>query len=154
MTINPSKHKILLVDDEPAIRRILLRLLAEEGYRVLTTADELEALEEAGATECDLVLLDLNTPGQNGWEMFEQLSEKNPLLPVILITARPNQFFSALASGVRPLLEKPADTGELDSTIETLLKEPPEVRLARWRGRSSPFCYIPSRSNGTATKTG
>ena len=140
----PPKRKILLVDDDPAIRQILLRLLSEEDYFVLTAANGVEALELANATKFDLVLLDLNMPVKNGWDTFEQLSVKNPLLPVILITARPNQFFSAVASGVGALLEKPLDFVKLFSTIQTLLDEPAEVRLARWAGRTSTFCYIPS----------
>jgi DNA-binding response OmpR family regulator len=153
MTVNPSKHKILLVDDEPAIRRILLRLLAEEGYRVLAADNGFEALEDADAGGFDLVLLDLNTPDHDGWKIFGQFSARNPDLPVILITARPKQFFFALASGVGALLEKSTASGELDSTIETLLKKPAEVRIARWNGRSSTSCRIPSRFNGTKTKT-
>jgi CheY-like chemotaxis protein len=139
----PAKSKILLVDDDSAIRQILLRLLVEEGYLVLTAANGVEALELAKVTKFDLVLLDLNMPVKDGWETFEQLSIKNPLLPVILITARPNQFFSAMASGVGALLEKPLDFVKLFSTIKNLLKEPEEMRLARLTGRSSTFRYIP-----------
>jgi CheY-like chemotaxis protein len=138
-----TKARILLVDDDPAIRQILLRLLAEENYLVLTAANGVEALELVGITKFDLVLLDLNMPAKNGWETFEQLSTKNPLLPIILITARPNQFFPALASGVGALLEKPLDFVKLFQTIATLLEESLEVRLARVTGRASPFRYVP-----------
>src|SRR5271163_3938844 len=99
-SVKPRKSKLLLVDDDPAIRQILLRLLEEEDYLVLTAANGAEALEFVHAAKFDLVLLDLNMPVKDGWETFEQLSAKNPLLPIILITARPNQFFPALASGV------------------------------------------------------
>jgi len=142
-----AKSRILLVDDDPAIRQILLRLLVEEGYRVSTAAHGAEALALIDATKFDLVLLDLNMPIKGGWETYEQLSTLRPLLPVILITARPNQFFSAVASGVGALLEKPLDFVQLLSTIQALLKEPDEVRLARWSGRSSTFCYIPSNAD-------
>ena len=105
--VKPVKKKILLVDDDPAIRQILVRLLEDENYFVLTAANGVEALALVEATKFDLVLLDLNMPVKDGWQTFEQMSAKNPLLPVILITARPNQFFPALASGVGALLEKP-----------------------------------------------
>ena len=52
----------------PAIRQILCRLLAEEGYRVLTAANGVEALELAKVTTFDLALLDLNMPLKDGWE--------------------------------------------------------------------------------------
>ena len=141
--VKPAKPRILLVDDDPAIRQILLHLLTEEGYLVLTAAHGAEALALIQATKFDLVLLDLNMPVKGGWETFEQLTAKNPLLPIILITARPNQLFPALASGVGALLEKPLDFVKLFDSIRTLLEETPEARLARMAGHSSSFRYIP-----------
>jgi CheY-like chemotaxis protein len=143
-----AAKKILLVDDDSAVRKILLRLLTEEGYRVLPAANGLEALEFAAVTRFDLVLLDLNMPRKNGWETFEQLTTDDPLLPVIVITARPNQLFPALASGVGALLEKPLDFTRLLETIQHLVAEPPAVRLARIAGRPSAFSYIPPRETG------
>ena len=141
--LKPAKQKILLVDDDPAIRQILLRLLTDENYSVIPAANGVEASAFAEVTKFDLVLLDLNMPIKDGWETFEQLSAQNPLLPFILITARPNQLFPALASGVGALLEKPLDFVKLFSTIRTLLEEPEDARLARYMGRSSVFSYIP-----------
>ena len=138
-----DKSKILLVDDDPAIRQILRRLLDEEGFLVLTAANGVEALELAKVTMFDLVLLDLNMPVKDGWETFEEFSRKNPYLPIILITARPNQFFTALASGVGALLEKPLDFTKLFHTINALLEEPEEARLARLTGRASALRYVP-----------
>ena len=143
VNVKPAKHKILLVDDDPAIRQILLRLLESEDYLVLTAANGVEALEFVNAMKFDLVMLDLNMPVKDGWETFEQFSIKNPLLPIILITARPNQFFPALASGAGALMEKPLDFVKLFATIRNLLDEPAEARLARLSGRPSAFRYIP-----------
>jgi CheY-like chemotaxis protein len=137
-----AKHKMLLVDDDPAIRQILCHLLVEEGYLVLTAANGVEAVELAKATKFDLVLLDLSMPGKDGWETFKQLSTENPLLPIILMTARPNQLFPALAAGVGALLEKPLDFAKLFQTIKNLLEEPVEARLARFTKRDPVFSYI------------
>jgi DNA-binding response OmpR family regulator len=144
--VKPAKSRILLVDDDPAIRQILRRLLGEEDYLVLTAANGVEALELDRATQFDLVLLDLNMPMKDGWETFKQLSMQHPLLPIIVITARPNQFFPALASGVGALLEKPLDFTKLFDTIRALLEEPADVRLARYRGRPAVFNYIPPKT--------
>lgn len=140
----PQKPTILLVDDDPAIRQILVRLLEEEDYAVLTAANGLEAVVVNESAKIDLVLLDLNMPVKDGWETFEQLSSHSPLLPIILITARPNQFSPALASGVGALLEKPLDFTKLFQTIRDLLEESDEERLARVTGRSASFTYMPS----------
>jgi len=147
-----QKKKIMLVDDDPAIRHILLRLLTEENFFVLTAADGVEALELANATKFDLVLLDLNMPVKDGWQTFEQLTAKDPTLPIIIITARPNQFFSALSAGVGALLEKPLNFTKLFDTIRELLEEPAENRLARLTGRPSAFHYVSSIPGQRGTK--
>lgn len=139
------RPKILLVDDDPAIREMLGRLLIDEGYAVFPAADGREALALAAATEVDLLLLDLNLPVKNGWETFEQITAENPLLPIIIITARPNQLFPALAAGAGALMEKPLDFPKLLQTIRTLLEEPAEARLARIAGRPAEFHYAPAQ---------
>jgi DNA-binding response OmpR family regulator len=143
-TVKRATPEILLVDDDPAIRRIIPRLLAEEGYAAHAAADGARALQLAETIAFDLVLLDLNMPVKDGWQTLEQLLEKNPALPVIIITARPNQFFTALASGVGALLEKPLDFTRLFKTIRELLAETPEERIARTAGRPAPFHYFSS----------
>jgi DNA-binding response OmpR family regulator len=140
----PQK-RLLLVDDDPAIRQLLMRLLTDENYCVLTAANGAEALVLAKSMNIDLVVLDLNMPVKDGWETFEQLSSVNPLLPFILITARPNQFSPAMAAGVGALLEKPLDFAKLFDTIRNLLEEPPEVRLARMAGHPALFRYVPPK---------
>jgi DNA-binding response OmpR family regulator len=139
------KKKILLADDDPAIRKLLARLLADEGYVVSPAANGDEVLKLAAAVQFDLVLLDLNMPGKDGWETFEQLTLKDPLLPVIVITARSNQLFHTLASGVGALIEKPLDFAMLFRTIRDLLEEPPEFRHARMSGLASKFHYVPPK---------
>jgi CheY-like chemotaxis protein len=139
----PARKKILLADDDPALRQVLSRLLTSEGYIVQTAANGIEALDLANETEFDLVLLDLTMPGKDGWETFEQLSSKTPALPIILITARPNQLFSAMSAGVGALLEKPLDFDKLFFTIRALLEEAAEARLLRLAGRAAVFRYYP-----------
>ena len=142
-TTRPVKEKILLVDDEPAIRYMLTRLLTGEGYSVVPASSGDEAIEFASQEQFDLLLLDLNMPGLDGWETFEKLSTKNPLLPVIVITARPNQRFTALAAGIGALMEKPLDLQKLFTTIRDLLDETDGVRIARMAGRPSEFRFVP-----------
>jgi DNA-binding response OmpR family regulator len=139
------KPKLLLVDDDPAVREMLGRVLIAEGYTVLPAIDGQEALNLATAFALDLVLLDLNLPVINGWDTFEHLTTDHPLVPIIIITARPNQLFPALASGVGALMEKPLDFPKLLATIRALLDEPLEKRLARIAGRPAAFHYVPAQ---------
>ncbi|HUR45630.1 MAG TPA: response regulator [Candidatus Saccharimonadales bacterium] len=142
---SPARSKtVLLVDDEPSVRELVGRVLKCENYEVITAENGLEALRLAGQGHIDIVLLDLNLPVKNGWDTFERLTYDHPLVPVIIITARPNQFFSAVGAGAGALLEKPLDFPTLLKTIETLLAEPLETRLARLAGKSAAFHYQPA----------
>ena len=147
VSLKTMKRKLLLVDDDPAVREMLGRILTEEGYAVLPAADGQAALDLSAATAVDLVLLDLNLPVKNGWDTFERLSTDNPLVPIVIITARPNQLFPALASGVGALMEKPLDLPKLLEIIRSLLDEPAEKRLARIAGRPAEFRYIQPQRN-------
>ncbi len=138
----PAEGKrILLVDDDPTVRDSLSDVLHAEGYRVLTAENGQRALELAGQSSVDIALLDLNMPVMGGWDTFEQLTREHPSIPVIIITARPNQVFTALSAGAGALMEKPMDIPDLLLTISRLLAESAEERLARLVGTSTDFHY-------------
>jgi DNA-binding response OmpR family regulator len=140
--VKSAKNRILVVDDDSSVREMLTRVLAGEDYLVCAAADGASAIEIAAATKVDLVLLDLNLPGKSGWDTLEKLTAENPLLPVIIVTARANQLFTALGSGAGALLEKPLHFPKLLQTIRQLLAEPAESRLARLAGKPAEFHYL------------
>src|SRR4030095_14871061 len=139
------KPKLLLVDDDASVREMVGRVLTGAGYSTLSAANGQEALDLVATNEVDLVLLDLNLPVKNGWDTFERLTTENPFVPIIIITARPNQLFPALAAGVGALMEKPLDFPRLLETIRGLLDEAMEERLARLAGKPAEFHYLPAR---------
>ncbi len=140
--MKPTANRILVVDDDAAVREMLTRVLAGEGYLVWPAANGTVALEIIAAQKIDLVLLDLNLPHESGWDIFEKLAMENPLLTVIIITARSNQLFTALGAGVGALLEKPLNFPQLLQTIARLLAEPVESRRARTAGGPADFQYL------------
>ena len=131
------KTKVLLVDDDVSVVAALSGVLRTEGYDVIQAFDGHAALQHfhtvGGAA---IVLLDLNMPVQGGWDTFEQLTAINPLLPIIVITARPDQYPLADAAGVAALMGKPIEIPLLLETMRQLLTEPPEARLARIAGKA------------------
>ena len=131
----PKKPKVLLVDDEPKICAALAGALVSEGFGVVFADNGDEAIREFREGNFDIVLLDLRMPGTNGWETLAQLTWSRPLLPVIIITALPDQQAAAAAVGVGALLEKPLDIPVLLETMQRLLSEPIEARLARIAGK-------------------
>jgi len=138
--------RILLADDDPGVRGSLSEVLMGEGYVVIPANDGQQAIEIAASALMDLVLLDLNMPRKNGWDTFERLTAEHPLLPVIIVTARPNQLFTAVGAGAGALLEKPLDIPTLLRTIKRLLAEPADTRLSRLAGRETEFYYSAAKT--------
>ena len=103
---------------------MLARVLGNEGYGILTAANGVDALGLAETLSVDLVLLDLNMPGANGWTILEEFTVKNIAPPVIIITAMPNQQAAARAAGVDTILEKPLDFPRLLQTVSQVLAKP------------------------------
>ena len=80
--------RILVVDDEPALRRFAVRVLAEAGYTVLEARDGAEALEQVKASgdRLDAVVSDIVMPRLNGVELMQMLALTHPQLPVVLMS--------------------------------------------------------------------
>lgn len=148
-----SVWRILLVDDDQAVRDSINGVLESEGFDVIAAENGQRALDLAKISRIDLILLDLNMPVKNGWETFYEFTCEHPLIPIIILTARPYQLFTAVSAGVGALLEKPMDIPTLLETIEKLLKEPVEQRLARLAGRKADFHYKPTTAGNLYTLT-
>ncbi len=118
------KKRILIVDDDIAIRKGLKKLLKRANYDVVVAADGFEAVDRFASESIDLLLLDLNMPGKDGWAAYENITRKDPYVPTIIMTGLPDQFPIAAAGGTGALLEKPLEPKELLSVIENLLDEP------------------------------
>jgi DNA-binding response OmpR family regulator len=80
--------KVLVVDDDKSVRDSISTVLNDAGYEVVLAADGQEALAQFASHQVDLLLLDLGLPVRNGWDTFEHISNVNPLVPIIIITAR------------------------------------------------------------------
>ncbi len=125
------KKRILVADDDAEVRNSLGRVLESEDYDVIFAQNGCETISKFLTVPYDLVLLDLNMPHTDGWEAFDWLSKVHPLMPVIVITARPNQYPHAARSGVDALMEKPLDLPLLLQTIRDLVMQSEAQRIAR-----------------------
>ena len=137
-----NKAKILIADDDEEVLAALSAVLASEGYEVVVAKNGREAIEHFREGHVDVVLLDLNMPVKGGWEAFERLTTIHPLLQVIVITARPDQYPLAAAAGVAAFMEKPLDLPLLLRTIDELLLEPVGHRLSRLTGKPPVTRYL------------
>ena len=86
------KTKILLADDDAGVRETLGLVFKSEHYDVIFAKTGREAAAKFIADVPDLVLLDLNMPDRDGWDAFDLMNQTHPMVPVIVITARPQQY--------------------------------------------------------------
>jgi two-component system KDP operon response regulator KdpE len=116
--------RILLVDDEPAIRRALRAPLVELGFQVAEASRGEEALQALRATIHDVVLLDINMPGIGGIETLRRIRAFAPRLPVLMLTVRDGEEekVEALEAGADDYVTKPFSTRELIARIRTAVR--------------------------------
>jgi PAS domain S-box-containing protein len=122
------KARILIVDDQEANISLLEQLLAEDGYtRVSSTMEPQEVCALHRKNHYDLILLDLQMPIMDGFQVMEGLktNEADSYLPVIVLTAQPGHKLRALQSGAKDFISKPFDLVEVKTRIHNML----EVRL-------------------------
>ena len=129
-----NKPRVLLVDDDRSVLDALGTVIESEGFDVVRAADGHEAVEKFRQQPVNIVLLDLNMPVKGGWDTFERLTTINPLLPIIVITARPDAYPVAMATGVAALMQKPLDIPLLLEAMRDMLAEPATERLSRIAG--------------------
>jgi PAS domain S-box-containing protein len=119
---------ILIVDDQEANVLLLEEMLREVGYqRMTSTMDPHAVCALHLANHYDLILLDLQMPGMDGFQVMEGLKENDVdgYLPVLVITAQPGHKLRALAAGAKDFISKPFDLVEVQTRIRNML----EVRL-------------------------
>jgi CheY-like chemotaxis protein len=117
--------KILIVDDEPNIRRLFRDELEEEGHTIEQAGDGAEALAAVGKADYDLVILDLRMPELNGLEFLEMVRQDRPNLPVIVCTAvrGMESDYDLWANRVSAILNKPVDLDVLKTEVNRVLAE-------------------------------
>ena len=124
---------VLIVDDEPQIRRVLLTILTSQGYSVIEAKTGDEALERIRTERPDLILLDVNMPGRSGIETCREIREAGDI-PVIILTVRnaERDKVQALDAGANDYVVKPFGAEELLARVRATLR------------RSAPTSSLPS----------
>ena len=115
--------RVLIVEDEPELRRVTARSLREDGYAVDEAADGEEGLYKAKTWSCDVVILDVMLPKLDGWDVLKGL-RKTHKTPVLMLTARDaiDDRVRGLDSGADDYLVKPFDLSELLARIRSLIR--------------------------------
>jgi PAS domain S-box-containing protein len=123
-----KEARILIVDDQPTNIALLEEMLDQDGYaHVTSTTNPHEVYALHRRNDYDLILLDLQMPGMDGFQVIEALkaNERDAYLPVLVITAQPAHKLRALQAGAKDFISKPFDLVEARTRVHNML----EVRL-------------------------
>lgn len=126
--MKPIHRKVLVVEDDDAIRRGLVDSLRFAGFEVLQAADGQRARAPMLGAEIDLCLLDVMLPGPDGFELLAELRRSRPTLPVIMLTARgaEQDRVRGLREGADDYVVKPFSSTELIARVEAVLRRSAE----------------------------
>jgi CheY-like chemotaxis protein len=122
MTPVNQDPRILLVDDNTIVRDMLVDLVGSLGYHTDAAAGGEEALELFDRGHYGMVLTDLLMPGMSGWEVLAALRQRDPHVPVIIVTGSPVVGDPRASQPGVAVLKKPVDVTMLDSMIKGMLR--------------------------------
>lgn len=125
-----ERARILVVDDNESIRKVLATILEEEGYAVDTAENGKEAIEKSNAKFYNLALIDIKLSDMEGIELLTRIRDTTPKMRKIIITGYPSlqNAIKALNKGVDAYLVKPFDMDKVMSTIKEQLKKQEEEK--------------------------
>ncbi|WP_346804972.1 two-component system response regulator GlrR [Klebsiella pneumoniae] len=134
MTIR-KPARLLLVDDDPALLKLLGMRLVSEGYSVVTAESGPEALRVLGREKVDLVISDLRMDEMDGLQLFSEIQKGHPGMPVIILTAHGSipDAVAATQQGVFSFLTKPVDKDALYKAIDEALEQRSPATDEAWR---------------------
>jgi DNA-binding response OmpR family regulator len=116
----PDHTKILVVEDDPAIARVLSRLLSRLGCVVVQAADGCEGVGAFDRETPNLVVLDLGLPGLDGWQVLRHIRSSGSV-PVVIVTSDVHCHDRSLDAGANAFLSKPFNNDELIAEVGSLL---------------------------------
>lgn len=119
----PKKARLLMLDDDPSMQRLMSMLLRRSGYRVDVVSAGSEAIREIGKNDYDGLLLDIMTPTEGGMTVIRHLRESNPALlkRVLLVTGSPESVLRSVMGEVHGVLYKPFDNVALLDAVAKLV---------------------------------
>jgi two-component system KDP operon response regulator KdpE len=130
MGMKPNEGRVLIVDDDPQIRRVMRTTLEAKGNEVHEAGSGEQALELARAEKYDLIILDINLPGKSGVETCREIRTLSTT-PIIMLTVRDagEDKIEALDAGAFDYVTKPFAMGELLARIRAVLRRTPSLSV-------------------------
>ena len=119
------KARVLLLDDDPSMQRLVSTLLKREGFRVDSFLTGREAIQAIDTSGYDVLLLDLMMPHEGGMTVIRHLRTNNPdmLKKVVLLTGSTEAVIDSVSEGVAGVVQKPFDAPDLVSAVERVTEK-------------------------------
>ncbi|MCI0475435.1 MAG: response regulator transcription factor [Anaerolineales bacterium] len=132
-----SKGRILVVDDDKTLVRLLREALSKADYDVITASNGIDALQELYAKQPDLILLDVMMPRMDGWETAQRIRQMSQV-PIVMLTAKDEESdkLKGFAAGVDDYVTKPFSFAEIVARVQAVLhrarQAPPDHKPKRY----------------------
>jgi two-component system response regulator CpxR len=123
MKLLKRKGRLLLLDDDPAMQRLISTLLQRSGFRIDVVSAGAAAIEKLGTVDYAVLLLDLMTPTEGGLTVIRHLKETRPdlLRRVLIVTASPASVLKMIEHDVAGIVQKPFEPAQLLAAVENVI---------------------------------
>lgn len=132
--MNQPRPQVLVVEDDPMIRELIVTRLELAGYRTMTAPDGLQALKRLGEVRAAAMILDLNMPKLDGFEMLKCMNDTNLIskIPTMVLTGRnnPADIKTAIGLGARDFMAKPFENKQFLARVARLVRKPAKTEAA------------------------
>lgn len=120
-----KKTRLLLLDDDPSMQRLITTLLRRDGHRVDSVSEASQAIQKLARYRYDALLLDIMTPTEGGMTVMRHLKESNPelLKRVVLVTGSPDTILKTAAKDAAAVVRKPFQAAELVAAVNGVIRK-------------------------------
>lgn len=121
----PFNYKVLVVDDQEPMRKLIVTLLSQQGHQCITASNGVEALNKMIQNRCDAVITDIVMPEKDGITLTKELLSMYPMLPILVMTAHSKEYSteSALMAGARDFIGKPFSIDEFILRFNKMMRD-------------------------------
>ena len=121
----PSNDKVLVVDDEEPLRKLIVTLLSKQGNQCIPASNGIEALNEIRQNKVDAVITDIVMPEMDGIALTKEILSLYPYLPIMVMTGHGKEYSaeSAIAAGARDFIEKPFSIEEFLLRLSKMMRD-------------------------------
>ena len=125
LNVESSHYKVLVVDDNEPMRKLIVSLLSTKGHHCVTASNGIEALDKIMEAKYDALITDIVMPEMDGIALTKELSKHYQSLPVMVITGHPEDYSAetAIASGAREFIHKPFSISEFLIRFDKMMRD-------------------------------